>query len=327
MPEIMFQELADNAPVMIWRAGPDKLCTWFNHLWLEFTGRTIEQEAGFGWAEGVHPGDLEACVARYNEAFDARQKFSMTYRLKRKDGVYRWLLDTGAPYSKGGVFSGYFGTCVDVSEQQEAHDIAVRALGERDALLREVYHRVKNNLQQIEGLIAIEGASVTDPEAREALTALSGRVRAMGAVHQKLISSGSMTELPLSDFITDLVTDLDRSLAADQRKIAVTAKVDAGTIHIERAVIVGLLINELVTNALKHAFPDGRKGHVAVRCVKLPSGLLLEVADDGVGMPASEVAAGSSKQSGMRLIRGFVKQLKGQLEIDTTAGTRATVKF
>jgi len=123
MPEIMFQDLADNAPVMIWRSGPDKLCTWFNQLWLNFTVRTMEQEAGFGWAEGVHPDDLEACLARSNQAFDAREKFSMTYRLRRHDGVYRWLLDTGAPYCKGSVFSGYFGTCIDVTEQREAHDI------------------------------------------------------------------------------------------------------------------------------------------------------------------------------------------------------------
>jgi PAS domain S-box-containing protein len=321
----MFQQLADSAQVMIWRAGADRL--WFNKHWLDFTGRTMEDERGFGWTAGVHPDDFDACISQYSAALNARENFRITYRLRRHDGLYRWLLDHGAPYSSGGLFSGYFGTCIDITEQREAHALAVQALDERDALLQEVYHRVKNNLQQIEGLIAIEGASVSDPEARKALNALSGRVRAMGAVHQKLISSGSMTELPLSDFITDLCTDIDRSLGADQRKIALTTQVDAGTMHIERAVIVGLLINELVTNALKHAFPDGRHGHVAVRCVKVPSGLLLEVADDGVGMSGSEIVSGSSKQSGMRLIKGFVKQLRGQLEIDTTAGTRATVKF
>jgi PAS domain S-box-containing protein len=169
MPEIMFQELADNAPVMIWRSGIDKLCNWFNRPWLEFVGRTIEQESGYGWAEGVHPEDLDRCVAIYNDAFDARENFSMTYRLRRHDGAYRWLLDTGAPYYRGGEFAGYFGSCVDVSEQREAHDLVVHALAERDGLLREVYHRVKNNLQQIEGLIAVEGLTLTDPKALRAL--------------------------------------------------------------------------------------------------------------------------------------------------------------
>jgi PAS domain S-box-containing protein len=325
MPESMFQQLADSAPVMIWRAGADRL--WFNKHWLDFTGRTMDDERGFGWTAGVHPDDFDACFSQYSEALNARKNFRITYRLRRHDGLYRWLLDHGAPYSSGGLFSGYFGTCIDITEQREAHALAVQALDERDALLQEVYHRVKNNLQQIEGLIAIEGTMVSDPEARRALKSLSGRVRAMGAVHQRLISSGSMRELPLADFITDLCVDLAQSLGADRRGISIDVKVEAGVMQVERSLIVGLLINELVTNALKHAFPNGKSGHVSVRCTKLPSGLVLEVADDGIGLPVSDDPPGSSRHSGMRLINGFVRQLRGKLEIDRTAGTRVTVKF
>ena len=131
--ESRFQIVADAAPVLIWMAGVDKLCTFFNKPWLDFTGRTMEQELGNGWAEGVHSDDLQKCIAVYTQAFDARQPFVMQYRLRRNDGEYRWISDQGVPrHDSQGEFAGYIGSCVDVTE-----------LVNKDQALRESEERMR----------------------------------------------------------------------------------------------------------------------------------------------------------------------------------------
>ncbi|HJY63616.1 MAG TPA: PAS domain S-box protein [Ignavibacteria bacterium] len=116
--EERFRVMADSAPIMIWMSGKDKLCTYFNNGWLEFSGRTFEQELGNGWSEGVHPDDMQRCFDTYILAFDKRENFEMEYRLKNANGEYRWILDKGIPRFEGDEFSGYIGCCIDIQSRK-----------------------------------------------------------------------------------------------------------------------------------------------------------------------------------------------------------------
>jgi PAS domain S-box-containing protein len=118
--ETAFRLLADSAPVMIWIAGPDSLCTYFNKTWLDFRGRSLEQEAGNGWAEGLHPDDRDLCLATYQKSFFARQSFRMEYRLQRADGEFRWMEGTGMPRFEEEAFFGFMGSAADVTARRSS---------------------------------------------------------------------------------------------------------------------------------------------------------------------------------------------------------------
>lgn len=144
--EDRFRYMTDSAPMLVWMAGTDGLCNYFNRGWLEFTGRTLEQEWGSGWAEGVHPEDLQRCLETYRTAFEARRSFSMEYRLRRFDGVYRWLLDLGVPrfMPDKGDFLGYIGSCIDITERKAA-----------EAEIKQLNQSLTYQVKQLETLLEV----------------------------------------------------------------------------------------------------------------------------------------------------------------------------
>src|SRR5438045_2833011 len=192
--EMRFRTVADAAPVMIWMSGTDKLCNFFNKGWLEFTGRALDQELGNGWAKGVHAEDLAHCLAIYETAFDKREPFTMEYRLRRKDGEYRWVLDSGTPrFDIDGAFLGYIGSCIDIADRKQAeldHQLQSMELARvgRLALMGELAaslaHEVNNPI----------GAMVTNANAG-----------------QRLIARGNVTTEELNDLLADIVADGHRA--------------------------------------------------------------------------------------------------------------------
>ena len=156
--EERFRLVATTAPVLIWMSGPDKLCTYFNQPWLTFTGRSNHQELGIGWAEGVHPEDLEPCLETYNQAFDRHEPFEREYRLRRHDGEYRWIFDYGVPrFNANGSFAGYIGSASDLTEQRLAQEALEKVSGqlieaqekERSRLARELHDDICQRLAML----------------------------------------------------------------------------------------------------------------------------------------------------------------------------------
>ncbi|HSI12837.1 MAG TPA: PAS domain S-box protein, partial [Chthoniobacter sp.] len=159
--ETRFRSVADTAPVMIWVTGTDKLCTFVSKGWLDFTGRTLEEELGNGWADNVHREDYDRCLAVYENSFDARKPFEMEYRLRRKDGEYRRALDIGTPrYSADGVFLGYIGSCIDVSAlklaEEAAHQLTGHLIHAQEETRKELARELHDDFCQSLALLAVE---------------------------------------------------------------------------------------------------------------------------------------------------------------------------
>jgi len=152
--EERFRTMADAAPVMIWLSDTDKLCTFFNKSWLEFTGRRMEEELGTGWTSGVHHDDRQSCCATYRSSFAGQRSFQMEYRFRRADGEYRWVHEKGVPrFASGGVFAGYIGSCVDITDLKQSHEtlLAAQKAESLGLMARGVAHDFGNLLSTIFG--------------------------------------------------------------------------------------------------------------------------------------------------------------------------------
>jgi PAS domain S-box-containing protein len=315
--ETEFRELADNAPVLMYRVGLDKVCDYFNKPWLEFVGCSLQQEVGYGWAERVHPDDLDLCVPLYVKAFDARQPYSLSYRLKRRDGEYRWLVDNGAPFYRHGQFAGYFGSCSDVTEMRELQ-------AHQEVLLAELNHRVKNNLQLIISFLSFSAKGAETGEAKTLLKAAVDRIHGVAAIQEQLHQTPAGV-VDLGHYLPALaraaldieVTDRAR-LTLDTEPVIVT---------FQQASNLGLIVNELVINAIKHGGARDHPVHLALKTVDEDTAELT-FQDAGPGFSDAALSnPNASTRRGAGLIDALASRARAALVRDNAGGARVRMTF
>mgnify|MGYP002627997307 CR=1 FL=1 len=197
---------------------------------------------------------------------------------------------------------------------------------EKDLLLREATHRTRNDLQMLGALIDLQMRASDNALVRNALSATRGRVRLLGEVQQRLRRTQDNTVVDMRDFITGLCDDLRHTLF-DLHPITLTLQAEQHDLSQEQAVAVGLVINELATNALKYAFPDGRQGHLRIGFVRQDSDYVVTVEDDGIGAATARPQSGTGTHMGQRLLRALAAQLHGEIAVETRDGTIATLRF
>jgi PAS domain S-box-containing protein len=299
-----FLVMANAAPVLMWAAGPDKLGTFFNQPWLEFTGRTLEQELGYGWAEGLHPDDHDRCLKDYYQAFDSRRPFSIEYRLRRYDGQYRWILDHGiARYDPNQNFAGYIGSCVDVTERRAAEAEAERSRQElahmgRVSTLGELSGSLAHELNQ--PLAAIVGnaqaaqrfMNATPPDLEEVgaiLEDVFAEGRRAGEVivqMRSLLKKGEMQMLPLD--LNTLIGEVLELMHSElvMRNVTVTThlapklpKVRGDRVQLQQ-VVLNLVMN--ACEAMADKPPSRHKLTVKTETLDADE-VLVEVSDPGPG--------------------------------------------
>jgi PAS domain S-box-containing protein len=218
---------------------------------------------------------------------------------------------------------------IDITERRSAQRRLEDALLEKTVLLNEVHHRVKNNLQVVTSLLNLQAEHAADPRVRAILLEGCGRIKAMALTHQLLYERKDYSHLDLSDYLQRLVQLIRTSYGALGSRVGLRFRLPPGRVHVnlERAIPCGLLVNELVTNSYKHAFPGEARGEIVIDVEESgEDSISLCVADDGIGLPPEEELA-SSSSLGLQLVPLFVEQLHGKMAIDRSRGTRFCVIF
>jgi len=315
--EARFRIVADTAPVLMWTSGTDKACTFINKAWLEFTGRTLEQDLGNGWVDSVHPEDHEMCFHTYTTAFDARQPFNMKYRLRRYDGEYRYVTDIGVPhFGPHGTFRGYIGTCVDVTDllqqekalQRQRHDIDQLS---RLSLLGEMTASIAHELNQpLTGITSnanaaqrfIDRGNVDLDGIREILVDIGSDARRASNVIQHIrntIKKGAAIREEID--LNELVTQVARMLQPDARSHScrLTTLLTESLPPIEGDPIA---IQQVLINLIRNAFDAMGKMPLEKREVTISTG---PNGDGTIEVSVRDAGPGISKEAEERLFEQF----------------------
>ncbi len=212
-------------------------------------------------------------------------------------------------------------------DQKQAEEKIKSSLKEKETLLQEIHHRVKNNLTVVSSLLSLQGNSAQDERIKEALNESQGRIHAMSAVHESLYSSENLADIDLKPYLSKISGTLIQTYSLDSGKVRFNIEGDKILLNIEKASPVGLIINELISNSLKYAFPEDKLGEISINMKNQDKELQLTVKDDGVGMP-KDFDWKNSSSLGLKLVRTLVEnQLDGSIDLDNLNGTKFTIKF
>jgi len=326
---------------MIWMSGPDKLCTYFNQPWLEFTGRALNSELGNGWTEGVHPEDLNRFLENYTKRFDQRESYQMEYRLRRHDGAYRWILAHGVPrFNADGSFGGYIGSCIDVTDRKLAEE-ALSTLSRRliDAHEEERIWLARELHDDINQRVALLAASLTHlkqalgPSAVEAshrIEELCNQTMSLGIDVQTLshrLHSSKLDYLGLRAAAAGFCREF-----SDQHGVEIDFRSDEIPKNLPKEVSLCLfrVLQEALQNAMKHS---GSR-HFQVTFATSRDDIRLMVADPGHGFDPVEAVKGQgigliNMNERMKLVRGefsITSKLEGGTVVHARVPLGAEIK-
>ncbi len=343
--EARFRTVADSAPVLLWMAGTDKQYNFINRSWLRFTGRTFAQELDNGWRAGVHPEDLPHYLETYNTSFDAREGFQMEYRLRRADGEYRWILDTGRPrFLPDGSFAGYIGSCFDISDRRELEKL-------KDEFVSVVSHELRTPLTSIQGALDLlaGGALVDRPDYAQHMLKIGAKnadrlVRLINDILDiERIESGKVTMIKQACDTAHLITSAADTVRDLTRQAEVKLEVNPlpARIWADSDRIIQVLVN-LLSNAIKFSSAGSTVWLTAKKDPENSSQIIFQVRDRGRGIPEQKLesifgrfqqvdASDSRKKGGtglgLAICRSIVQHHDGQIWAESTLGEGSSFFF
>jgi len=329
--EARYRALVEQIPAVTFMASLDG---GFNEV---YVSPQIEGLLGFAqeewmsnpvlWFHQLHPDDVELWNREFARGCATGGPFRAECRFIARDGSVVWVHgearlirdEQGRPVLLQGV-------AFDITESKRAEEVVKASLREKEILLKEIHHRVKNNLQITSSLLRLQAARIPVAEAQQFLRGSQDRIRSMALVHEMLYRSHDLARVDFGEYVRSLVQQLLRSYGEDVRRVTYTVEIDNLLLGIDEAVPCGLIVNELVANAVKHAFPGNRAGRIRVRMEIDDRHCTLRVGDNGVGIP-QDTDLLQTKTLGWQLVRTLTDQLEGTLSVRRGGGTEFSINF
>ena len=346
----LYLKIFEDFPALIWRSRLDKLCDYFNTTWLEFTGRTMEQEFGNGWTEGVHPDDFDFCVKTYVTAFDKREAFLMEYRMKNKFGEYCWIRDFGRPfYDLDNTFLGYIGSCYDVTENKNNELNLIELNATKDKFFSIIAHDLKSPFNSIIGFSEYLMKEVRKKEYEKieeiADTIVKSSNKAMDLLTNLMMwtqsQSGRMEYVPEYFEILPLIqeaTNLFNGIA-EQKCIIIRNEITTNIQTYADKKMISSVLRNLISNAIKYSNIGGR---IIISAENKENKLIVTVSDDGVGVSEDRInkifditenysTPGTQKETGtglgLILCKEFIEKNSGRIWVKSSVGIGSSFSF
>ena len=293
---------------------------------------------------GVVPGDwsdkkhklIELSISCYAPAYqnsisDAFRKcaaegvpYDLEFPFTDKNGVNKWIRTTAAPVLKDGVITGVIGNIIDITRRKESALALEKSVKEKELLMRELQHRVKNNLNIVTGILRLGEMNITDTLPKKIFTDARNRINAISSIYENLYQSPDISSIELHLYIDGLADSLISTYSTGGGRISLVKDLDRCSIELKRAVPLGLLVNELITNSIKYAFNGTNEGTITVRLKNSEGIITIAVEDTGKGLP-DEITADDGGNMGLTLVRMLAEQIEGELSFESGNGTRISV--
>ena len=327
--EERFRQIAESIREVFWITEPsDNKLIYISPAYEEVWGRAYSSlsEVSDTWRDNVHPEDLPRLLEAA-EKVQTGGDYDLEYRVVRPDGQVRWVRDRAFPITNAsGEVYRVAGVIDDVTERKQALEQIKSSLHEKEVLLKEIHHRVKNNMQVITSLLSLQSKTIGDARAFAVFQDSQNRVKSMALIHETLYQSKDLSRINFAEYLQKLVAHVSRSYRIRPEAVKINVKVDDVSLPIDTAVPCGLIINELAANSLKYAFPADTKGEINITFSRVDTRYVLCVSDTGVGLPA-DFDPEKGKSLGMKLVRMLTTQLCGEIECRNGVGTTFEITF
>jgi PAS domain S-box-containing protein len=323
--EEKYRHLVENTNEVMYAADANGIITYISPIAKSLSGFDPSEIIGKHFSEFIYKDD----VADIKKEFDTNASGSREAsecRIVTKSGDLKWIRSSGRPIFLNERFLGIQGLMTDISSQKRAEEKLMASLKEKEAMMREIHHRVKNNLQIVSSLLRLQSKNIKSKTLKETFDIAQNRIKSMALIHEVLYLSKNLEKINFSEYIKRISNHLFFVFNRNAKQIELEIDVGEHFLDIDKAIPCGLIINELVSNAFKHAFPEGRAGKIQIVLKNKLDTYTIVVKDTGIGFPA-DVDLGNTETLGLQLVKDLVSQIEGSLEMQSGDGTVFKIIF